>query len=183
MDKGVSYSAGVAYFYYVTPHTPELFLVLQKAGEENPQKSGGVFLEKRTWKMPMGHFDPLHDKDVIDTALREFREESGLQLSREMIRPELSVSLRIPSERPDAEFHEDVFFCVIGKERFDEAHSGERDERIETTQFFPLDRLPTGVGKESRGAEMAHGHRKKLAKLLLACAKNPQVKAILEFLK
>lgn len=167
-EEGVSYSAGVAYLHKPAHGAPEILLVLQSAGEKNPQKSGGFFVEKRSWKMPMGHFDPKKDNDFIDTAVREFGEETGFSLGRGDIKPSLAVPMRIPSERPGAAFHEDIFFLVISPERFKAGKEKAREENIEAADFFPIDQLPNGVNERSRGAEIAWGHQKKLARILLS---------------
>ena len=98
-EEGVSYSAGVAYIL-VKNKEPRLLLVLQKAGEKNTQKTGGVFIEEKVWKMPMGHFDREEDEDLAATALREFEEEAGLTFDKKLIDQNLFVPLRISSERP-----------------------------------------------------------------------------------
>ena len=36
-----------------------------------------VFQNVMTWSFPKGHFDSRRDKTVLDTAIREFREETG----------------------------------------------------------------------------------------------------------
>lgn len=155
-------------------------MVLQKAGEKNTQKTGGVFVEEKVWKMPMGHFDSQKDIDLIATAHREFGEEAGLTFGKELIDPELSVSLRIPSERPGAQFHEDRFFLVVSQDGPESAPGEERDEAIEKAKFFPLNGLPNGKTEDSEGAALSWGHRKKLTKLLAACEENPKGKEIVE---
>ncbi len=180
-EEGVSYSAGVTYIL-VKNKEPRLLLVLQKAGEKNAQKAGGVFVEEKVWKMPMGHFDPGKDKDLVATALREFEEEAVLTFDRELIDPTLSVALRISSERPGAQFHEDRFFLVVTKEEPKPAGDVVKDEAIEKAKFFPLKGLPDGKADESEGAALSWGHRKKLMKLLVACEENPKGKEIVESL-
>lgn len=170
LEDGVSYSAGVAYIVKKKGGSPTLLLILQKPGEKNEQRAGGVFMEKRVWKMPMGHFDAAIDKTIIDAAAREFEEETGFVIDKELLSLQQSVSIRIPSERPGAEFHEDVFFLVMADREPNEQSRNERDERTETVSFFPLTKLPVGTEKDSYGAPTAHGHRKKLARLLLRCA-------------
>ncbi len=178
-EEGVSYSAGVAYIL-VKNKEPHLLLVLQKAGEKNAQKTGGVFIEAKVWKMPMGHFDPGKDKDLVATALREFEEEAGLTFDKKLIDQNLSVSLRISSERPGAQFHEDRFFLVVTEEELKPADGIIRDEAIEKAKFFLLKGLPDGMTEESEGATLSWGHRKKLMKLLVACEENPKGKEIVE---
>lgn len=170
LEKGVSYSAGVAYIIKKGAEEPTLFLILQKPGEKNRQRAGGIFIEQRVWKMPMGHFDEGIDKNIIDAAAREFEEETGFVINKNLLMLENSVSIRIPSERPGAEFHEDIFFLVITDKEPSKKSKQIRDERTETVAFFPITKLPTGTGKESHGVQTAHGHRKKLARLLLRCA-------------
>lgn len=167
-EAGVSYSAGVAYIF-TGGKIPELLLVLQHAGEKNLQKQGGFFVEERSWKMPMGHFDAAADTSLIATARREFEEETGFMLAERMFNPELFVSIRIPSERPGAEFHEDVFFLAVADKKPRAAVKGIRDKVVECTEWFPLSALPSGDGKNDKGVSMAFGHRKKLARLFLAC--------------
>lgn len=167
-EPGVSYSAGVAFVSF-EKKIPSLLLVLQYAGEKNLQKQGGFFVEERTWKMPMGHFDGTHDASLEATAMREFAEETGFTLPKNMLDSELSVSIRIPSERPGAEFHEDVFFLVVMGKKLRTAKGIERDKVVEFIEWFPLSALPSGDGKADRGAAMAFGHRKKLARLFMAC--------------
>ncbi len=170
LESGVSYSAGVAYIIKKGNDEPKLFLILQKPGEKNKQRMGGIFVEQRVWKMPMGHFDEGVDQTIIDAASREFEEETGFVINKKLLVMENSVSIRISSERPGAEFHEDVFFLVITDEEPKEKSKNARDERTETASFFPLIKLPTGVDKESHGVAAAQGHRKKLVRLLLRCA-------------
>lgn len=167
-EVGVSYSAGVA-FVSLETKIPSLLLVLQHAGEKNLQKQGGFFVEERTWKMPMGHFDALNDVSLEATALREFAEETGFAIPKTALDMELSVSIRIPSERPGAEFHEDVFFLVVADKKPRGAKGVERDKVVECVEWFPLSKLPSGEGEKDKGAAMAFGHRKKLARLFLAC--------------
>lgn len=179
LEENVSYSAGVAYIL-VKSGGPQLLLVLQKAGEKNPQKTGGVFVEEKVWKMPMGHFNPEKDADLTATAHREFMEESGLTFDKELIDPELSVAIRIPSERPGAEFHEDRFFLVVSENELKPTIGAERDEAIEEARFFPLNKLPDGKSPGSGGAALSWGHRKKLMKLLVSCGDSPKGKEIVE---
>lgn len=179
MDPTVSYSAGVAYIKF-GKNEPQLLLVLQKPGEKNAQKTGGIFVEEKVWKMPMGHFDPQKDSDLVATAHREFGEEAGLTFDKKLIDPELSVSLRIPSERPGAQFHEDKFFLVVAQDEPKPAPGEERDEAIEKAKFFPLNGLPNGKTEDSEGAALSWGHRKKLTKLLAACEESPKGKEIVE---
>ncbi|MEK7506102.1 MAG: NUDIX hydrolase [Patescibacteria group bacterium] len=179
MDPIVSYSAGVAYIKF-GKNEPQLLLVLQKPGEKNAQKTGGVFVEEKVWKMPMGHFNPQKDSDLVATAHREFEEEAGLTFDKELIDPELSVSIRISSERPGAQFHEDKFFLVVAQDEPKSAPGKERDEAIEKAKFFPLNGLPNGKTKSSEGASLSWGHRKKLTKLLAACEENPKGKEIVD---
>lgn len=179
LEKNVSYSAGVAYIWLKSKE-PQLLLVLQKAGEKNTQKAGGVFVEEKVWKMPMGHFDPAKDDGLIATAHREFGEESGLTFDKILIDPELSVSLRINSERPGAEFHEDRFFLVVSDKEPGPEVGLERDEAIEKAKFFPLKGLPDGKTERSEGAALSWGHRKKFTKLLVACEETPKGKEIVE---
>jgi len=167
-EAGVSYSAGVA-FVSLEKKVPSLVLVLQHAGEKNPQKEGGFFVEERTWKMSMGHFDALNDASLEATAIREFAEETVLTFSKTALDAELSVSIRIPSERPGAEFHEDVFFLVVADKKPRAAKGIVRDKVVECAEWFPLSALPSGDGARDHGAAMAFGHRKKLARLFLAC--------------
>lgn len=167
-ESGVSYSAGVA-FIFLKNKIPHLLLVLQRAGEKNLQKSGGFFVEERTWKMPMGHFNIRNDKSLSDAAQREFEEETGLALPKGAIDTELSISIRIPSDRPDAEFHEDTFFLIVTPTEPKPLKGGARDTVVEKTKWFPLSKLPMEDDVVSEGAGMAFGHRKKLARLLLAC--------------
>lgn len=180
-EENVSYSAGVAYIW-LKEKEPKLLLVLQKAGEKNPQKSGDVFVEEKVWKMPMGHFNPEKDENLVSAAHREFGEESGLTFDIKLIDSELSVSLRIPSERPGAQFHEDRFFLVVSEDEPKPVSNTERDEAIEKTKFFPLNKLPDGNSADSEGAALSWGHRKKLMKLLVACEENPKGKEIVESL-
>ncbi|MEK7626882.1 MAG: NUDIX hydrolase [Patescibacteria group bacterium] len=179
MDPTVSYSAGVAYIKFAK-NEPKILLVLQKPGEKNNQKTGGIFVEEKVWKMPMGHFDPQKDSNLIATAHREFEEEAGLTFGKELIDPELSVSLRIPSERPGAQFHEDKFFLVVTEEEPELVQGKELDEAIEKAKFFPLNGLPNGKTEDSEGAALSWGHRKKLTKLLAACEENPKGKEIVD---
>jgi ADP-ribose pyrophosphatase YjhB (NUDIX family) len=181
LEENVSYSAGVAYIFSKNSE-PRLLLVLQKAGEKNPQKAGGVFVEEKVWKMPMGHFNPEKDGNLTATAHREFAEESGLTFDEKLIDPELSVAIRISSERPGAEFHEDRFFLVVSEDELRPAAGAERDEAIERAEFFALNDLPDGGTPESLGAKLSWGHRKKLMKLLVACEGNPKGKEIVESL-
>lgn len=167
-EAGVSYSAGVAYIF-TGGTVPELLLVLQHAGEKNIQKLGGFFTEERSWKMPMGHFDSNTDATPIATAKREFEEETGFALSERAIDPELSVAIRIPSERPGAEFHEDIFYMVVSDKKPRATKTVLRDKVVECAEWFPLSALPSGDGKNDKAASMAFGHRKKLARLFLAC--------------
>jgi len=178
-EEGVSYSAGTAYIWF-RDKEPQLLLVLQKAGEKNTQKTGEVFIEEKVWKMPMGHFDPQKDEDLVATALREFGEESGLTFDKKLIDPALSVALRIPSERPGAQFHEDRFFLIVTEEELKPADGTVRDEAIERAKFFSLKKLQDGKTEESEGAMLSWGHRKKLMKLLVACEENPKGKEIVE---
>lgn len=178
LEDGVSYSAGVAYIIKKGTETPKLFLILQKPGEKNEQRTGDAFIEKRVWKMPMGHFDYEVDRDIIDAAAREFEEETGFIIDRQLLSFNHFVSIRIPSERPDAEFHEDVFFLVITENKPKEKSSQKRDERTETVAFFPLSKLPTGTEDESQEAPISPGHRKKLARLFLRCSTYLEQKGI-----
>jgi 8-oxo-dGTP pyrophosphatase MutT (NUDIX family) len=178
-EDGVSYSAGVACIW-LDNGEPKLLLVLQRAGEKNTQKSGGIFVEEKVWKMPMGHFDPEKDEDLAMTAHREFEEESGLTFDKKLIDPELSVALRIPSERPGAQFHEDRFFLVVSNEEPRLIDTIIRDEAIEGTKLFSLKKLPDGKTPGSEGAALSWGHRKKLKKLLLACGESRKGKEIVE---
>ncbi len=165
----MSYSAGVAFVWKRVGKAPELLLVLQKAGERNEQRTGSMFVERRTWKMPMGHFDAAQDRDTVGTAVREFQEETGFPLSREAVDPARAVSIRIPSERPGSAFHEDHFFLVVAERK--PADQGTiLDDQVETIGYFPLDRLPTGSEPTAQRAPMAPGHRKKLARLILRAA-------------
>lgn len=177
-EEGISYSAGVAYIWL--GKEPKILLVLQKAGEKNAQKTGAVFVESKVWKMPMGHFDVEKDKDLVATAHREFREESGFTFDKSLIDPDLSVSLRIPSERPGVQFHEDRFFLVVTEEEPKPTGDVTRDEVIEKAKNFLLKGLPDGKSPESEGAMLSWGHRKKLMKLLVACGENPKGKEIVE---
>lgn len=165
-ETGVSYSAGVAYIS-VSKKIPKLLLVLQKAGEKNLQKTGDFFVEERTWKMPMGHFDPKEDTTLEDTAVREFEEETGYVLNKELLSKDLSVVIRIDSERPEARFHEDVFFLVVVESEAFLKSKKKRETAIEDVSFFPLTNLPIGNEKDSKGPAMAWGHRKKLTRLFL----------------
>ncbi|MEK7465765.1 MAG: NUDIX hydrolase [Patescibacteria group bacterium] len=167
-ESGVSYSAGVA-FIFLKNKIPHLLLMLQRAGEKNLQKSGGFFVEERAWKMPMGHFNIRIDTSLTDTAQREFEEETGCALPKGVLDAKLSISIRIPSDRPDAEFHEDTFFLVVTDKEPKPLKDVARDKVIEKTKWFPLSKLPGGDDAASEGAGMAFGHRKKLARLLLAC--------------
>jgi|GEM_PF-3035024 len=178
-EEGVSYSAGLAYIR-LNNKEPQLLLVLQKAGEKNAQKTGEVFIEEKVWKMPMGHFDAGKDGNLVATAHREFEEESGLTFDKKLIDPALSVALRIPSERPGAQFHEDRFFLIVTEEELKPADGTVRDEAIEKAKFFSLKRLPDGKTIESEGAALSWGHRKKLMKLLVACEESPKGKEIVE---
>ncbi len=180
MKDDVSYSAGVACIWF-KDNESRLLLILQKAGEKNLQKTGGVFVEDRIWKMPMGHFDPQKDGGLAATAHREFEEESGLTFDEHLIDLGLSVSIRIPSDRPGApQFHEDCFFLVVTEADLKPAANAARDEAIEKTKFFSLNKLPDGKTAESEGAALSWGHRKKLIKLLVACGENPRGKEIVE---
>jgi 8-oxo-dGTP pyrophosphatase MutT (NUDIX family) len=178
-EENVSYSAGVA-FVFMGDKKPQLLLVLQKAGEKNPQKVGGVFMEERVWKMPMGHFNREKDADLISAARREFEEETGFTFNEKLINSALSVTIRISSERPGAEFHEDRFFLVVSEDEPKAAFGKERDAAIEKARFFPLNKLPDGKTPDSDGAALSWGHRKKLMKLLVACEENPKGKEIVE---
>ncbi|MGC9611047.1 MAG: NUDIX domain-containing protein [Minisyncoccia bacterium] len=180
-EENVSYSAGVA-FVFTGDKKPQLLLVLQKAGEKNPQKAGGIFTEDRVWKMPMGHFNREKDSDLISAARREFEEETGFTFDGKLIDSALSVAIRIPSERPGAEFHEDRFFLVVSEDEPKPAFGTERDAAIEKARFFPLNKLPDGNTSDSDGAALSWGHRKKLMKLLVACEENPKGKEIVEYL-
>ena len=178
-EEDVSYSAGIAYIK-LKDKEPSLLLVLQKAGEKNAQKTGVVFVEEKVWKMPMGHFDPKKDSNLVAAAHREFEEESGLTFDAGAIDPELSVSIRIPSERPGAQFHEDRFFLVVSADELKPAEGVVMDEAIEKSKFFPLNGLPDGKSEESEKASLSWGHRKKLLKLLAACDENPKGKEIVD---
>lgn len=167
-EPGVSYSAGVA-FILLKNKIPHLLLVLQRAGEKNLQKSGGFFIEERAWKMPMGHFNIQNDQSLADAARREFEEETGLRLPKDAIDTNLSIAIRIPSDRPDAEFHEDTFFLIVTDAEPKPLKGGARDKVVEKTKWFPLSKLPMEDDALSEGTGMAFGHRKKLARLLLAC--------------
>lgn len=107
-QKDTSYSAGLAYL--ITQPTLELILVLQQGGERNQQKQGPDFVERRAWKIPMGHFDPAKDFNLLDTATREFQEETGLGVNLNETSIQGDMSRRIPSERPGYSFHEDNLF-------------------------------------------------------------------------
>ena len=177
-EEGISYSAGIAYIWQ-NGNDPRLLLVLHKAGERNIQKTGDVFVEEKIWKMPMGHFNPEKDSDLIDAAHREFEEESGLTFDKGLIDQKLSVSIRIPSDRPGARFHEDHFFLVVAKEEPGPIDV-KLDEIIEKAVFFPLRGLPDGSTEGSEGAMLSWGHRKKLMKLLVACEEDAKGKEIVE---
>ena len=182
-EPSTSYSAGVAYIIFPKKElaqskaeglVPRIILILQKAGEKNLLKGGRFFIERRNWKMPMGHFDPKIDSDLIDTAIREFKEEAGLEVKRSQLSMKRSAILRIRSDRPGQEFHEDRFFLVISDEEPKKAEKAELDEVIELVQEFPLDTLPLDNSPAS-GATLAMGQRRKLAVLLLECQKDLSV--------
>jgi 8-oxo-dGTP pyrophosphatase MutT (NUDIX family) len=177
-EEGISYSAGVAYIWK-RENDPRLLLVLHKAGEKNIQKTGDIFIEEKIWKMPMGHFNPQTDEDLVAAAHREFQEESGLTFDKSLIDPNLSVSLRISSDRPGARFHEDHFFLIVTGEE-PKPVGIKLDDIIEKADFFPLRGLPDGNTEESEGAILSWGHRKKLMKLLVACEEDPRGKEIVE---
>jgi 8-oxo-dGTP pyrophosphatase MutT (NUDIX family) len=177
-EEGVSYSAGVAYIWR-KENDPRLLLVLHKAGEKNIQKTGKVFIEEKVWKMPMGHFDPQTDGNLVDAAHREFEEESGLTFDKGLVDPNLSVSIRISSDRPGARFHEDHFFLVVA-EAEPRPVKVKLDDIIEKADFFPLRGLPDGNTPGSEGAMLSWGHRKKIMKLLVACEGDPKGKEIVE---
>jgi len=163
--KDTSYSAGLAYF--ITQPAPELILVLQKAGERNQQKQGPDFIERRAWKIPMGHFDPAKDFNLLDTATREFQEETGLEINLNETSIQGEMSRRIPSERPGHSFHEDKFF-LMSAASYPEEVGKKRDASIEKVAAFSLSTFPVSTLVDD--ACLAPGHRKKLVALFLNCS-------------
>lgn len=163
-QKDTSYSAGLAYL--ITQPVPELILVLQRGGERNQQKQGPDFVERRAWKIPMGHFDPAKDFNLVDTATREFQEETGLEINLNETSIQGDMSRRIPSERPGYSFHEDRFF-LMSAASYPEEVGKKRDANIEKVTAFALTTLP--VSTLADDACLAPGHRKKLAALFVNC--------------
>ena len=151
-QRDVSYAAGVAYLRVTKEFKLEILLVLQEE-----RKVHGEIRKQRYYKMPIGKFNEATDKDLMDTALREFREETGYVLNREDLDYELSLRFRIPSKRPDvSKEHEDLFFLVL-KGTEPESSVTSLDAEVETARFFPLNVLPT---------PMSFGHLSKLLALI-----------------
>ena len=167
-DPNTSYSAGLAYLIFKKQSVPKIVLILQKAGEKNLLKGGGSFIEKRTWKMPMGHFNAKKDSDLIDTAIREFREETGLEINRTGISEKQSAILKIRSDRPGHDFHQDQFFLLITEKEPKKNPKIKLDEVIESVQQLPIDALPLD-NNPAMAAALAKGQRRKLSALILNC--------------
>ena len=168
-EPNTSYSAGLAYLIFPNEDSiPKIILILQKAGEKNLLKGDRFFIEKRTWKMPMGHFDFKKDSDLIDTAVREFQEETGLEVKKTQLSLKHSAILRIRSDRPGQEFHEDRFFLVISDKKPKKAENIKMDGVIERVEEFSLNFLPLD-NSPANGATLARGQRRKLAVLLSEC--------------
>jgi 8-oxo-dGTP pyrophosphatase MutT (NUDIX family) len=167
-DPNTSYSAGLAYLVFKKDISPKIILILQKAGEKNLLKSGGHFIERRNWKMPMGHFNEQKDKDLIDTAIREFQEETGLEVNRKGISEKQSAILKIRSDRPGHDFHQDQFFILISDKEPVKNPKIKLDEVIESVRQFPLDSLPLD-NNPAMVAALANGQRRKLSALILNC--------------
>jgi ADP-ribose pyrophosphatase YjhB (NUDIX family) len=162
-ERDVSYSAGVAFLWMPYRQTPKLLLVLERGGERNRQTEGEDFVEPRVWKMPGGHYDPNRDRDLVDTAVREFIEETGRLIRRDQIDIRSCFSVRIRSKRPGSIYHEDVVFLVKSKE--EPRRFREPGANTEEDHFFPVYDLPTGALPEDRGAELSLSHRVKFDRL------------------
>lgn len=161
-SSDTSYSAGLVFL--VTKPEPQIALVLQKGGEANPQKTGSDFIEKRSWKIPMGHFDPTKDQNLLDTAIREFEEETGVLVDLKEVAVEGGSTIKIRSQRPGHKFHEDRYYLISSK-NFPEKDV-EPDPLIEKVEFFPVKSLPI---RPVNKATLALGNRIKLKNLLLSC--------------
>jgi hypothetical protein len=165
MESGVSYAVGIVNVHVRSRGEPEVLLVLQKPGEAFAQKQGGTYARSRIWKMPIGRFDIVRDRNLNDTGKVEFWQETGRLLPA--LSPDLSVQFRIPSQREGSNFHEDVFFLVASGAQIPVEQNAVLDSEVERADYFPLDQLPDGRGANDCGAAISSGHIRKLGKVLL----------------
>ena len=79
-----------------------------------------------------------------------------------------SVILKIRSDRPGHDFHQDQFFLLITDKEPKRDIKIKLDEVIESIRQFPLDSLPLD-NNPAMAATLARGQRRKLSALILNC--------------
>jgi len=164
-----SYSAGVAFI--TTDPEPLILLVLENREETPGKESVGIQRWRRYWELPLGRYDPHSDRDLMDTAIRELREETALRLNRSQFSNRMSKVFQMPSKRAEYRIHQDVFFLVTGRRpplSELKANSGGMAPEIESAALFSLSRLSVQAPL-SNGAFLARGHRMRLMQLLKRC--------------
>ena len=135
-------------------------LVRKKGGQKFIQKDGGIFTTFPGWALPGGRMNSV-DADSLDASVREFEEESGIQVLKENILPNPCV-ITCNSDREGYVYHRTVIYGAIISL---DVQIGEiMDPNIEACQFFPIDDLP--VGKKVDGCELMKSHIKHIHRIL-----------------
>lgn len=177
----VSNTAGIFLIILPSSGETELRTVLVLGKEEKVgQADGSTFSKPKMWGLPKGRMKD-DDENVIATALREFQEETGIvDVTREMINVELSVTEKESSLRPGSSEHHKTFFMVM----VDHVPriGVPTDPKIEKAQIFSLSELPT-----TGGVKLAKSHARAMGTLLekhqsqlLAAGVHPMVLAMCE---
>ena len=160
----ISNTAGIFLVILPSPGEMEMrtVLVLGKA-ELVEQADGTVFSKPRMWGLPKGRMKSDADQDVIATALREFREETGItEIATEMIDSELSVTEKEQSLRPGSDEHHKTFFLAVMNKT--PKIGIPIDPKIERVQIFSISDLPV-----TGGTKLAKSHARAMSALLEKC--------------
>lgn len=134
---GYSYAASAAIIFLSPTAEPEILLAKQYP-EDVPQVGGAFYQTRPSWKLITGEMEE-EDETPLDTALREFREETGGEDPQKINFDFVPFAKILPSRR-SAGFHQKWFFLGICAEK----SSDKKDPHpeIEESKWFPLAGLP-----------------------------------------
>ncbi len=126
-------------FTYEYPR-PAVAVDILAFDNSGPSDSRSILLIKRghapykgSWALPGGHVDP--GEDLVDAAVREFREECGIKVTAAELRQ--LGAYGTPGRDPRGDNVSIAFVCNLGHKVM--AHAG--DDAAEA-YWFPVDALP-----------------------------------------